>query len=46
MKASTRMTAGGMYDAISTTTDLKTKDVKGMFEAADAREEAEDHHVH
>merc|ERR1712232_584862 len=28
--ASTRMTAGGVYDAISTTTGLKKKDVKSV----------------
>ena len=33
MKASTRMTAGGMYDAISTTTGLKKKDLRGVFES-------------
>ena len=30
---STRMTATGMYDAISTTTGLKKKDVKGVVES-------------
>merc|ERR1712034_158105 len=35
MKASSssKMTASGMYDAISTTTGLKRKDVKGVFES-------------
>merc|ERR1712034_69342 len=34
MKASgTRMTASGIYDAISTTTGLKRKEVKGVFES-------------
>merc|ERR1712070_903896 len=35
MKAASgsRMTASGMHDAISTTTGLKRKDVKGVFES-------------
>merc|ERR1739841_473285 len=33
MKASARMTATGIYEAVSTTWGLKRKDVKGVFES-------------